>query len=89
MGVDEVIFIKDEDVVVRVKEIMGGKGVWVVLDVVCGIMLVMLLVSVKDGGWVFFYGVLGGIVFILYVLDLFWGILFRGFVIISEVFSSV
>lgn len=88
LGADEVISTKDEDVVARVKEITGGKGAWAALDAVCGTMLAMLLASVKDGGRVLLYGVLGGIAPTLHAPDLFRGISLRGFAITSEVLSS-
>lgn len=88
LGADEVISTKDEDVAARVKEITGGKGAWGALDAVCGTMTAMLLASVRDGGRVLLYGVLGGIAPTLHAPDLFRGVTLTGFTIYSEVLNS-
>jgi trans-2-enoyl-CoA reductase len=70
-GADEVICSAEEDVAARVKEITGGKGAWGALDAVAGTMTQTLASCVRDGGQIFVYGVLGGFVSCISVMDLF------------------
>lgn len=75
IGVDEVICFKDEDVVVRVKEIIGGKGVYVGLDCVGGEVMKFVCVGVRDDGMVFLFGFMVGMFDVLVMLlDLFCGV---------------
>lgn len=88
LGADEVISTKDEDLVARVKEITGGKGAWAALDAVCGTMTALLMASVKDGGRVLVYGVLGGLHPTLYSPDLFRDLTLSAFAITSKVLND-
>jgi len=88
LGADEVISTKDEDLVARVKEITGGKGAWAALDAVCGTMTALLMASVKDGGRVLVYGVLGGMNPTLYSPDLFRDISLTAFAITNKILNN-
>ncbi len=74
LGVDEVISTDNEDVATRVKEITGGKLVYAAIDAVAGTLTKQVTASVRDGGQVFIYGVLGGWDATLGVGDLFRGV---------------
>src|ERR1017187_10136221 len=58
LGADHVIATEEEDIVVRVKEITGGKGARVIFDPVAGPFLEKLAEAAAIGGIVFEYGVL-------------------------------
>ncbi|KAH9552110.1 hypothetical protein CY35_09G046700 [Sphagnum magellanicum] len=60
LGADEVISTDNEDVATRVKEITGGKLAYAAVDAVGGTLTKQVTASVRDGGQVFLYGVLGG-----------------------------
>jgi NADPH:quinone reductase-like Zn-dependent oxidoreductase len=74
LGADEVISTDNEDVATRVKEITGGKLAYAALDAVAGILTKQVTASVRDGGQVFIYGVLGGWDATVGVGDLFRGV---------------
>jgi NADPH:quinone reductase-like Zn-dependent oxidoreductase len=74
LGADEVISTDNEDVATRVKEITGGKLAYAVIDAVAGTLTKQVTASVRDGGQVFIYGVLGGWDETLGVGDLFRGV---------------
>jgi NADPH:quinone reductase-like Zn-dependent oxidoreductase len=74
LGADEVISTDNEDVATRVKEITGGKLAYAVIDAVAGTLTKQVTASVRDGGQVFIYGVLGGWDATLGVGDLFRGV---------------
>ncbi|KAH9559492.1 hypothetical protein CY35_06G062200 [Sphagnum magellanicum] len=74
LGADEVISTSDEDVATRVKEITGGKLAYGALDAVAGELTKQVAASVRDGGQVFIYGVLGGWELTVGVGDLFRGV---------------
>lgn len=58
LGADHVIATQEEDFVVQVKEITGGKGAHVVFDPVAGPFLEKLAESAASGGTIFEYGAL-------------------------------
>ncbi|KAH9552828.1 hypothetical protein CY35_09G087300 [Sphagnum magellanicum] len=61
LGADEVLSTdEEEDVTTRVKEITGGKLAYAALDAVAGTLTKQVAASVRDGGQVNIYGVLGG-----------------------------
>jgi trans-2-enoyl-CoA reductase len=75
LGADEVISTdEEEDVTTRVKEITGGKLAYAAVDAVAGTFTKQVAASVRDGGQVFIYGVLGGYDAIVGVGDLFRGV---------------
>jgi NADPH:quinone reductase-like Zn-dependent oxidoreductase len=74
LGADEVISTDNEDVAARVKEITGGKLAYAALDAVAGTLTKQVTASVRDGGQVFVYGVLGGWDATVGVGDLFRGV---------------
>ncbi|KAH8945096.1 hypothetical protein BDL97_12G021700 [Sphagnum fallax] len=74
LGADEVICSTDEDVPARVKEITGGKLAYGAVDAVAGKLTKQVTASVRDGGQVYIYGVLGGFDAIVGVGDLFRGV---------------
>ncbi|CAK9882958.1 unnamed protein product [Sphagnum jensenii] len=74
LGADEVISTDNEDVPTRVKEITGGKLAYGALDAVAGTLTKQVTASVRDGGQVFVYGVLGGWDATVGVGDLFRGV---------------
>jgi trans-2-enoyl-CoA reductase len=88
LGADQVISSADEDVVARVKEITGGKGAWGALDAVSGSTTATLAASVRDGGQVFVYGVLGGTSLSISTLDLWRDVKFSGWIIYNNVMPS-
>jgi trans-2-enoyl-CoA reductase len=69
-GANEVICSAEEDVAARVKEITGGKGAWGALDSVAGTMTQTLASCVRDGGQIFVYGRVSGLVLSINVMDL-------------------
>ena len=85
LGADEVISSSDEDVVARVKEITGGKGAWGGLDAVSGASTGTIASSVRAGGQVFLYGVLGGFVANIGAGDLFRGVSVTGWGLYTKV----
>jgi NADPH:quinone reductase-like Zn-dependent oxidoreductase len=74
LGADEVISTDNEDVATRLKEITGGKLAYGALDAVAGTLTKQVTASVRDGGQVFVYGVLGGWDVTVGVGDLFRGV---------------
>jgi NADPH:quinone reductase-like Zn-dependent oxidoreductase len=74
LGADEVISTDNEDVPTRVKEITGGKLAYGAVDAVAGTLTKQVTASVRDGGQVFVYGVLGGYDATVGVGDLFRGV---------------
>jgi NADPH:quinone reductase-like Zn-dependent oxidoreductase len=74
LGADEVISTDNEDVATRVKEITGGKLAYAAVDAVAGTLTKQVTASVRDGGQVFIYGVLGGYDATVGVGDLFRGV---------------
>ncbi|CAK9214360.1 unnamed protein product [Sphagnum troendelagicum] len=74
LGADEVISTDNEDVATRVKEITGGKLAYGALDAVAGTLTKQVTASVRDGGQVFVYSVLGGWDATVGVGDLFRGV---------------
>jgi NADPH:quinone reductase-like Zn-dependent oxidoreductase len=74
LGADEVISTDNEDVATRVKEITGGKLAYAAVDAVGGTLTKQVTASVRDGGQVFIYGVLGGYDATVGVGDLFRGV---------------
>ena len=58
LGADHVIATEEEDIVLRVKEITGGKGARVIFDPVAGPFLEKLAEAAAVGGIVFEYGAL-------------------------------
>jgi NADPH:quinone reductase-like Zn-dependent oxidoreductase len=58
LGADHVVATEEEDMVVRVKEITGGKGARVIFDPVAGPFLEKLAEAAAVGGIVFEYGAL-------------------------------
>jgi NADPH:quinone reductase-like Zn-dependent oxidoreductase len=79
LGADEVISTdEEEDVTTRVKEITGGKLAYAAVDAVAGTLTKQVAASVRDGGQVFIYGVLGGYDAIVGVGDLFRGVRVAG-----------
>ena len=59
LGAD-VVLAADEDILARVNELTGGKGVWGALDAVGGSSPGMLARAVRVGGTVIVYGALSG-----------------------------
>ncbi|CAK9882962.1 unnamed protein product [Sphagnum jensenii] len=74
LGADEVISTDNDDIATRVKEITWGKLAYGALDAVAGTLTKQVTASVRDGGQVFIYGVLGGWDATLGVGDLFRGV---------------
>ncbi|CAK9882961.1 unnamed protein product [Sphagnum jensenii] len=74
LGADEVISTDNDDIATRVKEITGGKLAYAAIDAVAGTLTKQVTASVRDGGQVFIYGVLGGWDATVGVGDLFRGV---------------
>ncbi len=85
LGADEVIYTDNEDVATRVKEITGGKLAYAALDAVAGALTKQVTASVRDGGQVFIYGVLGGWDATLGVGDLFRGVNIAGWALHNSI----
>jgi NADPH:quinone reductase-like Zn-dependent oxidoreductase len=84
LGADEVICSTDEDVPARVKEITGGKLAYGAVDAVAGELTKQVTASVRDGGQVYIYGVLGGFDAIVGVGDLFRGVCVSAWFVYQE-----
>jgi len=81
LGADEVICtneVEEEDVATRVKEITGGKLAYGAIDPVAGTLTKQVVASVRDGGQVFVFGMLGGSDITVGVGDLFRGVRLTG-----------
>ncbi|KAJ7245678.1 hypothetical protein O6H91_Y061700 [Diphasiastrum complanatum] len=74
LGADEVINSTTEDIVARVKEITGGKGVYVGIDCVGGPISKKVASCIRDGGQMLAIGTLESEEFIISLIDLFRGI---------------
>ncbi|UPJ51307.1 zinc-dependent alcohol dehydrogenase family protein [Bradyrhizobium sp. 200] len=61
MGADEVIFYRDEDVVVRTRALTGGRGVSLVLDHVCGPEFYSYLGALDKWGTIVSYNAFAGL----------------------------
>ena len=61
LGADHVIATEEEDLVARVKEITGGKGVRVTFDPVGGKGVELLAQAAAPGGIIYEYGMLAGV----------------------------
>jgi NADPH:quinone reductase-like Zn-dependent oxidoreductase len=85
LGADEVISTDNEDVATRVKEITGGKLAYAAIDAVAGTLTKQVTASVRDGGQVFIYGVLGGWDATIGVGDVLRGVHVTGWVIYSSI----
>lgn len=89
LGADEVICSTEEDAVARVKEITAGKLAWGALDAVSGSMTATLASSVRDGGQVFVYGVMGGMTASIGMPDLWRHVEIRSWTIYDKILPSV
>ena len=88
LGADEVICSSEEDIVARVKEITGGRGAYAALDAVSGAMTESFVASVRDGGSVYVYGVLGGDGFRFALAHLFRGVHVQGWILYNQILAS-
>jgi NADPH:quinone reductase len=61
MGADEIIFYRDEDVVVRTRALTGGRGVSLVLDHVCGPEFYSYLGALDKWGTIVSYNAFAGL----------------------------